>query len=64
MPQLRPAVHGVGRDRVLRCETARRLFDKYKNYKYAFYTAPVLAVVALLCELIAKRPRTPEARAA
>ena len=32
------------------------LFDKYKNYQYAFYTAAVLAVVALLCELMAKRP--------
>lgn len=35
------------------------LFDKYKNYKYAFYTAAALAVVALLCELVAKRPRAP-----
>jgi OFA family oxalate/formate antiporter-like MFS transporter len=33
------------------------LFDKYKNYQYAFYTAAVLAVVALLCELTAKRPQ-------
>jgi len=32
------------------------LFDKYKNYRYAFYAAAVLAVVALLCELAAKRP--------
>jgi MFS transporter, OFA family, oxalate/formate antiporter len=43
------------------------LFDRYKNYKAAFYTAAVLAVVALLCELIAKRPHPPthlkEARA-
>ncbi len=40
------------------------LFDKYKNYKYAFYTAAVLAVVALLFELIARRPHAPgEARA-
>ena len=41
-----------------------KFFDKYKNYEYAFYTAAVLAVVALLCEMIAKRPRAPEARAA
>jgi MFS transporter, OFA family, oxalate/formate antiporter len=43
------------------------LFDRYKNYKAAFYTAAVLAVVALLCEFIAKRPHPPthlkEARA-
>ncbi len=40
------------------------LFDKYKNYEYAFYTASVLAVVALLCELAAKRPQVPgQARA-
>jgi OFA family oxalate/formate antiporter-like MFS transporter len=32
------------------------MFDKYKNYQYAFYAAAVLAVVALLCELAAKRP--------
>jgi MFS transporter, OFA family, oxalate/formate antiporter len=35
------------------------LFDKYKNYQYAFYTAAVLAVIALLCELATKRPRVP-----
>src|SRR5216684_8453343 len=35
------------------------MFDKYKNYKAAFYTAAVLAVVALLCELAAKRPPVP-----
>jgi MFS transporter, OFA family, oxalate/formate antiporter len=35
------------------------LFDRYKNYRYAFYTAAVLAVVALLCELAAKRPKAP-----
>ncbi len=32
------------------------LFDKYKNYQAAFYTAAVLAVVALICEFLAKRP--------
>jgi OFA family oxalate/formate antiporter-like MFS transporter len=40
------------------------LFDKYKNYKAAFYTAAVLAVVALLFEFIAKRPKAPGAREA
>jgi OFA family oxalate/formate antiporter-like MFS transporter len=37
------------------------LFDKYKNYQMAFYTAAVLAAVALLCELAARRPAVPEA---
>jgi OFA family oxalate/formate antiporter-like MFS transporter len=36
-----------------------RLFDKYKNYKYAFYFAACLAVVALLSELAARRPKPP-----
>lgn len=36
------------------------LFDKYKNYQAAFYTAAVLAAIALLCELAAKRPAVPE----
>ncbi|MGD0792313.1 MAG: OFA family MFS transporter [Terriglobales bacterium] len=36
------------------------LFDKYKNYQMAFYTAAVLAAVALICELAAKRPAVPE----
>ena len=35
------------------------LFDKYKNYQAAFYTAAVLAVVALICEFLAKRPVPP-----
>jgi len=35
------------------------LFDRYKNYQMAFYTAAVLASVALLCELVAKRPEVP-----
>ena len=35
------------------------LFDKYKNYEAAFYVAAGLAVVALLCELLAKRPASP-----
>jgi OFA family oxalate/formate antiporter-like MFS transporter len=33
------------------------LFDKYKNYQMAFYTAAVLAAVALLAELLARRPK-------
>jgi OFA family oxalate/formate antiporter-like MFS transporter len=36
------------------------LFDKYKNYQMAFYTAAALAAVALLCELVARRPALPE----
>jgi len=35
------------------------LFDKYKNYQAAFYTAAVLAAVALFCELMARRPEVP-----
>jgi len=35
------------------------LFDKYKNYQMAFYTAAVLAAVALLSELAAKRTQVP-----
>ena len=38
------------------------LFDKYKNYQMAFYTAAVLAAVALLSELAARRPTVPEGR--
>jgi OFA family oxalate/formate antiporter-like MFS transporter len=37
------------------------LFDKYKNYQAAFYTAGVLAVVALIFEFLAKRPTPPSA---
>ena len=33
------------------------LFDRYKNYGVAFYTAGVLAVVALVCVLMARRPK-------
>jgi OFA family oxalate/formate antiporter-like MFS transporter len=39
---------------------AGQLFDKYQNYNVAFYTAAVLAVIALLAELMAKRPAVPE----
>jgi len=35
------------------------MFDKYKNYEYAFYLAAGLAGVALLCELMAKCPEVP-----
>jgi MFS transporter, OFA family, oxalate/formate antiporter len=35
------------------------LYDKYKNYQMAFYTAAVLAGVALICELAARRPPVP-----
>ena len=38
------------------------MYDKYKNYQMAFYTAGVLAAVALICELAAKRPAVPEGR--
>jgi OFA family oxalate/formate antiporter-like MFS transporter len=38
------------------------LFDKYKNYQMAFYSAAVLAAVALICELAAKRPAAPEGK--
>ncbi len=34
-----------------------KLFDKYHNYQMAFYTAAVLAAIALLAELMAKRPK-------
>ena len=33
------------------------LFDRYKNYGVAFYTAAALAGVALMCLLAAKRPQ-------
>jgi MFS transporter, OFA family, oxalate/formate antiporter len=35
---------------------AGALFDKYRNYEVAFYTATALAAVALVCVLLAKRP--------
>ena len=40
------------------------LFDKYKNYQAAFTTAAVLCVIALVCELIARRPAEPATTAA
>jgi OFA family oxalate/formate antiporter-like MFS transporter len=33
------------------------MYDKYHNYQMAFYTAGVLAAVALLAEFVAKRPK-------
>ena len=36
------------------------LFDKYKNYEMAFYTAGILAAVALVSELLARRPKPPK----
>jgi MFS family permease len=32
------------------------LYDRFHNYQAAFYTAAVLAAVALLCELLVRRP--------
>jgi MFS transporter, OFA family, oxalate/formate antiporter len=40
------------------------LFDKYKNYQAAFTTAAVLCVVALVCEMLAKRPAIPQVQEA
>ena len=37
------------------------LYDKYHNYRAAFYTAAALAAVALVCEMLAKRPTVPAA---
>ncbi len=34
-----------------------KLFDKYHNYQMAFYTAAVMAAIALLAEFMAKRPK-------
>jgi OFA family oxalate/formate antiporter-like MFS transporter len=35
------------------------MYDKYHNYQMAFYTAAVLALIALICECIAKKPSIP-----
>jgi OFA family oxalate/formate antiporter-like MFS transporter len=40
------------------------LFDTYKNYDAAFYWAAALAVIALVCEMIAKRPTPPASASA
>jgi OFA family oxalate/formate antiporter-like MFS transporter len=39
------------------------LYDKYHNYQAAFYTAAALAAVALVCELLAKRPAAKQSAA-
>ncbi len=36
-----------------------KLFDTYKNYQAAFYTAAALSVVALVFEYLARRPEAP-----
>jgi OFA family oxalate/formate antiporter-like MFS transporter len=41
-----------------------KLFDQYKDYKAAFYTAAVLAVIALVAEMLARRPSPPKGAAA
>ncbi|MGH7208052.1 MAG: L-lactate MFS transporter [Nitrospiraceae bacterium] len=38
-----------------------KLFDTYKDYQVAFYTAGVLCAVALVAELLARRPAVPAA---
>jgi MFS transporter, OFA family, oxalate/formate antiporter len=35
------------------------MYDKYKDYQAAFYWAAGLAVIALVCEFLAKRPHPP-----
>jgi OFA family oxalate/formate antiporter-like MFS transporter len=37
-----------------------RLYDKYHNYQMAFYVAAALAAVALVAELLARKPAPPE----
>ena len=37
--------------------SAASCIDKYHNYQMAFYTAAVLALVALIAELLARRPK-------
>jgi len=37
-----------------------KLYVKYHNYQMAFYAAAVLAAIALICELAARRPTAPE----
>jgi OFA family oxalate/formate antiporter-like MFS transporter len=36
------------------------MYDRYHNYRAAFYTAAALAAVALVCEMLAKQPATAE----
>jgi MFS family permease len=35
------------------------LFDRYKDYRIAFYAAGVLSLVALVAELLARKPTVP-----
>ena len=37
------------------------LFDKYRNYEAAFYAAAILAAIAFVCEMFARRPHAPGA---
>ena len=37
------------------------LFDKYRNYEAAFYAATILAAIACVCEIVARRPHVPDA---
>lgn len=37
------------------------LFDKYRNYEAAFYAAAILAAIAFVCEIVARRPHVPDA---
>jgi OFA family oxalate/formate antiporter-like MFS transporter len=37
------------------------LFDKYRNYEAAFYVAAILAAIAFVCEIAARRPHVPGA---
>jgi MFS transporter, OFA family, oxalate/formate antiporter len=37
------------------------LFDKYRNYEAAFYAAAILAAIAFVCEMSARRPQVPAA---
>ncbi len=34
-----------------------KLYDKYHNYQMAFYTAAVLALIALIAESLVRRPK-------
>jgi MFS transporter, OFA family, oxalate/formate antiporter len=37
------------------------LFDRFKNYEAAFYAAAILAAIAFVCEIVARRPHAPGA---
>ena len=55
--ELRNVVYGVGRGRNFGPKIGGVMFDKYQNYQMAFYTAAVLAAVALVSEFMARRPK-------